>query len=155
MVVFGFSKCSGALRLFFCHCSAMTALSRPPPAMPHTSGKPEAIATLVCLTLRAKCSFSSFGRFCSNPRRRSICLRGRDSCRLYGEHGIIVETSTNLEDILMSDYFQIEDRCVVQPGRDGGVHVGVEVQVSAVCRNFVHPRGGGGRGAGHSRFRVL
>lgn len=63
-------------------------------------------------------------------------LRGRDSCRLYGEHGIIVETSTNLEDILMSDYFQIEDRCVVQPGRDGGVRVDVEVQVSAVCLDF-------------------
>lgn len=69
----------------------------------------------------------------------------RDSCRLYGEHGIIVETSTNLEDILMSDYFQIEDRCVVQPGRDGGVHVDVEVQVSVVCLDLCSRCGWGGQ----------
>ena len=30
----------------------------------------------------------------------------------------------------MSDYFQIDDRCVVQPGRDGGVSVDVEVEAS-------------------------
>lgn len=52
-------------------------------------------------------------------------------CRLYGEHGLIIETSTHLEDIPMSDYFQIDDRCVVQPGRDGdsGVCVDVEVEI--------------------------
>lgn len=52
------------------------------------------------------------------------------SCRLYDEHGLILETSTHLEDILMSDYFQIDDRCVVQPGQDGSaVRVDVEVEV--------------------------
>ncbi|CAM9192604.1 unnamed protein product, partial [Laminaria digitata] len=52
-------------------------------------------------------------------------------CRLYGEHGLIIETSTHLEDIPMSDYFQIDDRCVVQPARDGdrGVCVDVEVEI--------------------------
>lgn len=52
------------------------------------------------------------------------------SCRTYGEHGLILETSTHLEDIMMSDYFQIEDRFVVQPGRDGWIRADVEVEVS-------------------------
>ncbi|CAM9361317.1 unnamed protein product, partial [Ectocarpus sp. 13 AM-2016] len=50
-------------------------------------------------------------------------------CRLYDEHGLILETSTHLEDILMSDYFQIDDRCVVQPGQDGAVRVDVEIEI--------------------------
>lgn len=54
----------------------------------------------------------------------------RLSCRLYDEHGLILETSTHLEDIVMSDYFQIDDRCVVQPGQDGTVHVDVEIEVT-------------------------
>lgn len=43
-----------------------------------------------------------------------------------------METSTHLEDIVMSDYFQIDDRCVVQPGLNGAatVRVDVEVEVS-------------------------
>lgn len=55
----------------------------------------------------------------------------RVSCRLYDEHGLILETSTHLEDIVMSDYFQIDDRCVVQPGQDGTVRVDVEIEVTA------------------------
>lgn len=51
------------------------------------------------------------------------------SCRLYSEHGLIIETSTHLEDIMMSDYFQIEDRCVVQPGQGGAIRVDVQVEV--------------------------
>ena len=31
----------------------------------------------------------------------------------------------------MSDYFQIDDRCVVQPGRDGDSAVCVDVEVEA------------------------
>lgn len=31
----------------------------------------------------------------------------------------------------MSDYFQIDDRCVVQPGRDGDSGVCVDVEVEA------------------------
>eukprot|EP00903_Cladosiphon_okamuranus_P007548 g7323.t1 len=51
-------------------------------------------------------------------------------CRLFDEHGLILETSTHLEDILMSDYFQIDDRCVVQPGEDDSVvRVDVEVEI--------------------------
>ncbi|CBJ29358.1 conserved unknown protein [Ectocarpus siliculosus] len=50
-------------------------------------------------------------------------------CRLYDEHGLILETSTHLEDIVMSDYFQIDDRCVVQPGQDGAVRVDVEIEI--------------------------
>ncbi|CAN0420883.1 unnamed protein product [Ectocarpus sp. 8 AP-2014] len=53
----------------------------------------------------------------------------RLSCRLYDEHGLILETSTHLEDIVMSDYFQIDDRCVVQPGQDGAVRVDVEIEI--------------------------
>lgn len=49
---------------------------------------------------------------------------------MYGEHGLILETSTHLEDIVMSDYFQIEDRFVAQPGKDGSIRVEVEVEVS-------------------------
>lgn len=55
---------------------------------------------------------------------------GSCRCRLYDEHGLIIETSTYLEDIVMSDYFHIEDRCVVQPAGDGSIHVDVEVEVS-------------------------
>lgn len=43
-----------------------------------------------------------------------------------------METSTHLEDIVMSDYFQIEDRCVVQPGEKDAIRVDVEVEVSTV-----------------------
>lgn len=60
------------------------------------------------------------------------------SCRLYDEHGLIVETSTHLEDIVMSDYFQIDDRCVVQPGEDGsGVRIDVEIEVSVTHLVFM------------------
>lgn len=35
----------------------------------------------------------------------------------------------------MSDYFQIEDRCVVQPDRDGPtVRVDVEIEVRSLAR---------------------
>lgn len=57
------------------------------------------------------------------------CHNRNCSCRLYDEHGLVLETSTHLEDIVMSDYFQIDDRCVVQPGRKGSVRVDVEVEV--------------------------
>lgn len=51
-------------------------------------------------------------------------------CRLYAEHGLIIETSTYLEDIVMSDYFHIEDRCVVQPSGEGSIRIDVEIEVS-------------------------
>lgn len=64
------------------------------------------------------------------PSSPDTCRRTARSCRLYDEHGLILETSTHLEDILMSDYFQIDDRCVVQPSGDGSVvRVDVEVEV--------------------------
>lgn len=53
-----------------------------------------------------------------------------NSCRTYGDHGLILETSTHLEDILMSDYFQIEDRFVARPGQEGSIRVDIEVEVS-------------------------
>lgn len=79
----------------------------------------------------------------ARPTPRPTILRSR-SCRLYDEHGLILETSTHLEDIVMSDYFQIDDRCVVQPGRGdaGTVRVDIEVEVSAAapaCRSCLAP----------------
>ncbi|CAM9165693.1 unnamed protein product [Pylaiella littoralis] len=59
-------------------------------------------------------------------RTRAVKLQ---RCRLYDEHGLVLETSTHLEDIVMSDYFQIDDRCVVQPGQKGAVRVDVEVEI--------------------------
>ncbi|CAN0064665.1 unnamed protein product, partial [Discosporangium mesarthrocarpum] len=50
-------------------------------------------------------------------------------CRTYGDHGLILETSTHLEDIAMSDYFQIDDRFVAQPSPGGGLRVDVKVEV--------------------------
>lgn len=64
------------------------------------------------------------------PTHDHIFLRSHRSCRLYDEHGFVLETSMHLEDIVMSDYFQIDDRCVVQPGRQGSVRVDVEVEVT-------------------------
>ena len=40
-------------------------------------------------------------------------------CRVYAKHGLIIDTVTRLEDIPFGDCFQVEDRWVVAPTKDG------------------------------------
>eukprot|EP00612_Vaucheria_litorea_P003431 CAMPEP_0171465952 /NCGR_PEP_ID=MMETSP0945-20130129/8886_1 /TAXON_ID=109269 /ORGANISM="Vaucheria litorea, Strain CCMP2940" /LENGTH=448 /DNA_ID=CAMNT_0011993785 /DNA_START=624 /DNA_END=1967 /DNA_ORIENTATION=- len=44
----------------------------------------------------------------------SVCRTVKaQRCRIFGRFGLILHTTTYLEDVPMSDYFQLEDRCTV------------------------------------------
>ncbi|CAN0327024.1 unnamed protein product, partial [Phaeothamnion confervicola] len=54
-------------------------------------------------------------------------------CRVFGSSGLVLETGTHLEDIMMADYFQIDDRMVASPDPSGQ---GVTVSVTVAIRFF-------------------
>lgn len=50
---------------------------------------------------------------------------------MFGGSGLIVETSVELEDVLLRDFFHVEDQCVVRAGKSKGT-VDVEVAIDVL-----------------------